>query len=54
MGPSLSRPESAFGQLSQQGDWKTRGYFSADESDRMEFLLFRSVAAQTALWDLVY
>ncbi len=54
MGPSLSHLESAFRRLSQQGEWKTRGYFSADESDRMEFLLFRSVAAQTALWDLVY
>jgi len=53
MESNLAKLESDFSDFRQQGEWKTRGYFSAEEIEHMEFLLFRSVAAQTTLWDLV-
>jgi hypothetical protein len=53
MDSDLEHLEAGFAELHKNGDWQSQGYFSPSETDRMEFLLFRSVAAQTALWDLV-
>ncbi|MBW1886534.1 MAG: hypothetical protein JRJ58_23615 [Deltaproteobacteria bacterium] len=49
----LDELENEFRNFQEQGAWKTRGYFSASEADALEFLLFRSVALQTTLWDML-
>jgi hypothetical protein len=50
--PHLETLDDDFAALRGQGDWVERGYFSVAENDRMEFLLFRFLAAHTALWDI--
>lgn len=44
--------EGEVSRLQEQGDWVSRGYFSAAENDRMENLLFRFVTSHAALWDI--
>jgi hypothetical protein len=44
--------EGEISQLQEQGDWVSRGYFSAIDNDRMENLLFRFVTSHAALWDI--
>jgi hypothetical protein len=50
--PHLETLDDEFAALREQGGWVERGYFSAQENDRMEHLLFRFVTSHTALWDI--
>lgn len=45
--------DGAFEQFRAQGDWQTRGYFDAEEVDRLEQLLFLFTAYHSALLDMV-
>ena len=49
----LKELDAEIGDLRERGGWRTRGYFTAGESDEMEDLLFRFLALHTALWDLL-
>jgi hypothetical protein len=44
--------ENEIARLREEGDWVSRGYFAAVETDRMEHLLFRFVTSHAALWDI--
>jgi hypothetical protein len=44
--------DNEFVELREQGGWVKRGYFSAAENERMEYLLFRFVTSHSALWDI--
>jgi len=48
----LKEFDAEFGELHEHGGWRKRGYFTASESDELEYLLFRFLALHTALWDL--
>lgn len=37
----------------RRGSWRKRGYFTAEENDRIEDLFFHFTTGHTALWDLV-
>lgn len=50
---SNSALQDAILALRNSGDWKKRGYFSAEESDRSELLLFRFHTAHHHLNDIV-
>jgi len=42
--------QSELAEFDETGGWRERGYFSAAEHDRVEFLLFRFLAVHTTLW----
>ncbi len=46
-------PQRSFLKLRADGDWKKSGYFSAEESDRTELLLFRFHTAHHHLNNIV-
>lgn len=53
LAPHLARLDQDFRDFHQRGNWVARGYFSNVEMDEIERLLFRFVAVQTTLWDLI-
>jgi hypothetical protein len=53
LAPHLAQLDQDFKDFHQQGNWVARGYFSNVEMDEIELLLFRFVAVQTTLWDLI-
>lgn len=42
--------QAAFSDLRRRGDWRNRGYFSAQEHDEMEGLLFRFAVNHSTFW----
>jgi hypothetical protein len=50
--PHLGELDAEFGKLPRPGK-QGRDYFNAQETDEIESLLFRFLAMQTALWDIV-
>ena len=50
--PQLQDLDARFHTFNLQGGWRERGYFNAEEADRVEGLLFRFVTSHTALWDM--
>ena len=49
----LENTRSEFKALHQNAGWTQRGYFVAEENNRIERLYFRFVVGHTTLWDII-
>ncbi len=51
--PQLKRLDDELLQFKASGGWQTRGYFDAEETRKIEYLLNRYVTMHTTLFDMV-
>ena len=51
--PQLDEIRKDFFNFHRRGSWQERGYFTAEENDRIEDLFFHFTTGHTALWDLI-